>query len=328
MLRGTVHDRIRLGNGGEFDLIRAFLDRAGPPPKGVRVGPGDDCAVLDAGPLALTTDLSVEDVHFRRAWLTPEEIGWRAAASGLSDLAAVAAEPLAILVSLALPPDDVASGWARRLMDGLEQAARESGAGLVGGDTSRSPGPAVVDVLSVGRCKAPVLRNGARAGDEVWVTGELGGAAAALRLLQEGKPLPEGPRSAFAHPVPRVRESLWLAEHASLHAMIDLSDGVAGDAGHIAAASGVAVEIEVDRLPLASGATLEDALGGGEDYELCVVAPPRALEKLEGRFDQTFGLPLTRVGWIRKGDGVWVAGGGKAARRLAAGGYSHFSSGG
>ena len=231
-------------------------------------------------------------------------------------------------MSLALAPDDVSSGWARRLMDGLEQAAREAGAGLVGGDTSRSPGPAVVDVLSVGRCKSPVLRNGARAGDEVWVTGELGGASAALRLLREGRPVPEGSRGAFAHPVARVREGQWLAEHASLHAMIDLSDGLAGDAGHIAAASDVAVEIEVDRLPLASGATLEDALGGGEDYQLCVVAPPRALEKIEGRFDQTFSLPLTRVGWIRKGEGVWVAGGGKPPRRLASGGYSHFTTGG
>jgi thiamine-monophosphate kinase len=326
-MRGARFDRIRLGAGGEFDLIRSFLDRAGPLPKGVRVGPGDDCAVLDAGPLALSTDVSVEDVHFRRAWLTPEEIGWRAAAAGLSDLAAVAAEPFAVLVSLALAPEDVSSGWARRLMDGLEQAAREAGAGLVGGDTSRSPGPAIVDVVSVGRCKTPVLRNGARPGDELWVTGELGGAAAALRLLREGRPLPDGPRAAFAHPVARVREGRWLAQHASLTAMIDLSDGLAGDAGHVAAASGVAVEIEIDRVPLASGATLEDALGGGEDYELCIAAAPRALEKLEGRFDQTFTLPLTRIGWIRKGEGVWVAGGGKAPRRLASGGYSHFAAG-
>jgi thiamine-monophosphate kinase len=281
--------------------------------------------VLDAGPLALSTDASVEDVHFRRAWLTPEEIGWRAAASGLSDLAACAAEPLAVLVSLVLAPADVSSGWARRLMDGLEQAAREAGAGLVGGDVSRSPGPAVIDVVSVGRCKAPVLRNGARPGDEVWVTGALGSAAAALRLLEAGSNLPDPLRAAFAHPVARVRQALWLKEHATIHAMIDLSDGLAGDAGHIAAASGVALELEIDRLPMPTGVTVEDALAGGEDYELCVVAPPRALERLEGRFDRTFDMPLTRVGWVRKGEGVWVAGGGKAPRRLASGGFSHFA---
>jgi thiamine-monophosphate kinase len=321
---GPVHERIRLGPGGEFDLIRSFLERAGTLPKGVRVGPGDDCAVLDAGQLALSTDLSVEDVHFKRAWLTPEEIGWRASASALSDLAAVAAEPLAILVSLALPEADVASGWARRLMDGLEQAARECGAGLVGGDVSRSFGPAVVDVVAVGRCRTPVLRSGAKPGDEVWVTGELGAAAAGLRALREGKPLPDASRRAFAHPLPRVREAVWLEEHAKLHALIDLSDGLGGDAAHLAAASGVAVEIALGKLPVAPGATVADALGGGEDYELCVVAAPRSLERSEGLFDQKFNLPLTRIGHVRSGEGVWVKIGDAPPRRLERGGFSHF----
>jgi thiamine-monophosphate kinase len=222
-----------MGPGGEFDLIRSFLERAGPLPKEIKVGPGDDFAVLDAGPLALSSDLSVEEVHFRRDWLTPEEIGWRAAASALSDLAAVAAEPLAVLVSLALRPEDAASGWARRLMDGLEQAARECGAGLAGGDVARSPGPVLIDVTAVGRAKAPVLRSGARAGDELWVTGELGGAAAAARQLAAGERPADALRHAFAHPAARVREARWLATHTRLHAMIDLSDGLAGDAGHL-----------------------------------------------------------------------------------------------
>ena len=324
-MRGAhIHDRIALGPGGEFDLIRTFLERAGPLPKGVKVGPGDDCAVVDAGQLALSVDLSVEDVHFRRAWLSPEEVGWRASASALSDLAAVAAEPLAILVSLALGADDASSGWARRLMDGLEQAAREAGAGLVGGDTSRSPGPVVIDVVAVGRCKNPVLRNGARPGDEVWVTGELGRVGPALRALENAHPAPEPSRRAFAHPLPRVREALWLHDHAQLHAMIDLSDGLGGDAGHIAAASGVALELDAHKLPLAPGATLEDALGCGEDYELCVVGPAKALEKLEGSFDQRFDLPFTRVGRVRDGEGVWLADGRGSPRRLERAGFSHF----
>jgi thiamine-monophosphate kinase len=194
----------------------------------------------------------------------------------------------------------------------------------VGGDVSRSPGPAVVDVVAVGKCKTPVLRTGARPGDEVWVTGELGAAAVGVRALREGKPLPEASRRAFAHPLPRVREALWLEEHAKVHALIDLSDGLGGDAAHLAAASGVAIELEVGKLPVAPGASVADALGGGEDYELCVVAAPRSLERNEGPFDQKFSLPLTRVGHVRAGEGVWVKIGDGPPRRLDRGGFSHF----
>jgi thiamine-monophosphate kinase len=194
----------------------------------------------------------------------------------------------------------------------------------VGGDVSRSLGPVVVDVVAVGKCKTPVLRTGAKPGDEVWVTGELGAAAAGVRALREGKPLPEASRRAFAHPLPRVREALWLEEHAKLHALIDLSDGLGGDAAHLAAASGVAIELEVGKLPVAPGASVADALGGGEDYELCIVAAPRSLEKNDGLFDQKFNLPLTRVGHVRVGEGVWVKIGDAPPRRLERGGFSHF----
>jgi len=332
----SVHGRrVRLGPGGEFDLIRRVLAGAPALSPAVVVGPGDDCAVVDAdGPMALTTDLSIEDVHFRRAWLTPEEVGWRAGASALSDLAAVAAEPVVILVSLALAPEDVSSGWGERVMAGIEAAARDVGASLVGGDVSRSPGPAIIDVVAAGRAASPVLRCGARAGDEVWVTGALGGAGAAVELLEAGRPLPDALRRALARPVPRVREALWLAGRADLHALIDLSDGLAGDLGHIAAASNVAVELETARVPVAPATEaarpdpeerLMLALTAGEDYELCIVAAPGALEPLTGPFRERFGIALTRVGGVRGGQGVWMVGQDSPPRRLERGGFSHFA---
>jgi thiamine-monophosphate kinase len=325
---------IRLGPGGEFDLIRSFLDPAAASSDLVLVGPGDDCAVIDAAPTALSTDLSVEDVHFRKAWLGPEQIGWRAAASALSDLAAVAAEPVAVLVSLAIREEDVSSGWGTRLMSGVREAAASVGAVLVGGDVSRTPGPAVVDVVAVGRARKPVLRDGARVGDEVWVSGALGAPGAALALLEAGRPLPEALRAPFARPLPRTREALWLSERADLHAMIDLSDGVAGDAAHIAAASGLAIELDVSEIPIAAGveaaapdreAQLALALSAGEDYELCVVAGAGVLAPLAAEFRQRFGVALTRVGRARAGEGVWSRDPAGATRRLERGGFSHFA---
>ena len=323
--------RVRLGPGGEFDLIRTF-GSAARLPEGVLVGPGDDCAVLDAGRLALTTDMAVEDVHFRRSWMSAGEVGWRAGAAALSDLAAVGAEPLAVLVSLAVSPEDALSGWAGRLMAGLHGVVGEAGAAIVGGDLTRSPGPVIVDVTAIGRVEAPLLRDGARPGDEVWVTGSLGGAGGALVLLRAGSPLPEPLRRAFARPVPRWREARWLRRAAEVHAAIDLSDGLAGDAGHLAAASAVAVELDPRALPLAPGLeaaapsaeeSVRLALHAGEDYELCVVAPPGALEPLAEAFRDRFGVALTRVGRIREGKGVWALEGEGPPRPLG-GGFSHF----
>ena len=302
----------------------------------MRVGPGDDCAVLDAGPLAFTCDASVEDVHFRRDWLAPEEVGWRAGAASLSDLAAVAARPLALLVSLAVCEEDAASGWAAAVARGLDGVAREAGAAVVGGDLTRSPGPAFVDVVAVGRVDSPVLRDGARPGDELWVTGALGAAGAAVRLLAAGRPLPGALREAFARPTPRWREAAWLHERVPLHALIDLSDGVLGDAGHLAAASGARLELDLWRLPLAPAllAVVEDggerlalAQGAGEDYELLLAVPAGAVAPLAAPFQERFGIALTRVGLVVEGEGVWTRAeeGGEPAP--AGGGFDHFGVG-
>ena len=322
-----------LGPGREFDLIRGFL--AGAPALGeeVRVGPGDDAAVLDGG-WVLTCDVSVEDVHFRRAWLSDHEVGYRAAAAAISDLAAMAARPVGILVALAAPRGgvDLAAVHA-----GLAEAAASSGASVLGGDVSSSPGPLVVDVTAVGRTARPVLRSGARPGDELWVTGALGACAAAVRVLEAGRqPAPEL-RAALARPVPRVREALWLAEREVAHALIDLSDGLAGDAGHLAAAGRVKIVLDEPALPVAEGALAElgeaearaAALHGGEDYELCFAAAPGAVDR--EAFERHFGLALTRVGEVEDGEGaehegVWLRDAAGILTRPRAGGFDHFAS--
>jgi thiamine-monophosphate kinase len=304
---------LHLAPGLEFDLIRRFL--AGGAGEGtradVRVGVGADCAGRAGNGIALSTDMSVEGVHFRRDWLAPREIGWRAAAAALSDLAAIAARPIGILVSLGVPKED-AGDFAVEVMEGCREAAEYAGGTLLGGDLARSPGPLVVDVTVVGEAPRPVLRSGARHGDEVWVTGDLGGSAACVEALLAGKAPHPGARERFAHPVPRVREAQWLLGRGVPTAMVDLSDGLAGDACHLAAASGVAVLLVPELIPVHPAArrrsrprTLQLALGGGEDYELCFTAPVGSVQPHEAAFRRAFGVRLSCVGRLGGGDGVW-----------------------
>jgi thiamine-monophosphate kinase len=320
--------RIRLGPGAEFDLIRRLLGPERPFPPEILVGPGDDAAVLEGG-WVISTDLSVEGVHFRRAWLTDQEIGYRAAVSALSDLAAMAAKPVGMLVSLAAPAHggvDVAAVHA-----GVRGAGDAHAAPVIGGDLSRSPGPLVIDVVVVGRTDRPILRDGARPGDEVWVTGTLGASGAALQVLEAGGALPPELREAFARPRPRIAEAAWLAERDVPRALLDISDGLAGDAGHLAAASGVRITLEADAIPVAPAAVaalgavdaLESALHGGEDYELCIVAAPGAVDPAV--FAARGGVELTRVGTVTAGEGVWIRDWEGETRPLGRGGFDHWS---
>jgi thiamine-monophosphate kinase len=321
----------RLGPGAEFDLIRRFLHRA---PRGadedVLVGPGDDAAVLREGGITLSVDVSIEGVHFRRDWLTPEEIGYRAAAAALSDLAAMAARPVGLLVSLAVTSEDAAE-IAPGVMRGVADLAERFAAALLGGDLSRSPGPMVIDVTVVGRTALPVLRSGAEPGDEVWVSGELGAAGAAVAALLRGeRPGLEAMRR-FARPTPRVAEAIWLAEQGVPKAMLDLSDGLLGDAAHLAAASRVAVVLDADSIPV-HGAVVADrrselvnlAASAGEDYELCFCAAAGAGDRVQAELLRRFGLPVTRVGRVEGGQGVYWRGSGGARVAAGAGGYQHF----
>lgn len=313
----AVMTQIPLGRGAEFDLIRQFLRASMPAegeslPESVRVGPGDDCAIVRGEGIALSVDMSVEGVHFERAWLEPEEIGYRAAAAALSDLAAVAATPIGMLVALASPADD-AHDVAPRVMEGARAAAAGAKAILLGGDVTRTSGPMVVDVVVVGNAMRPALRRGARPGDSLWVTGELGAAAAAVHAWKSGRQPEPASRLAFALPTPRTAEAAWLASRGAVDALIDLSDGLAGDVGHIAAASGVKIIIDASSIPIHPTAHLgaadqEEALrlaiSGGEDYELCFAAPPGAVERIGDLFMNTFGLQLTCVGTVHEGSGL------------------------
>jgi thiamine-monophosphate kinase len=299
----------RLASGREFDLIRSFLD--GLPASGphVRVGPGDDCAVVTGQGIAVSVDMAVEDVHFRRTWLPAADIGYHATAGALSDLAAVAARPIGVLASLALGPGDE-DGTGRRFMGGVARAAADAGAILLGGDLTRSPGPLVVDITVLGEAASPILRSGARPGQELWVTGRLGGAAAAVKAWLAERTPERSAFDAYARPTPRTREAVWLAGRGVPTAMVDLSDGIAGDAGHIAAASAVRVVVRAASLPIAPAAAGSDgvalAAAGGEDYELCFTAAPGAVDAVRAEFQATFGVPLTRVGEVVQGTGAVV----------------------
>lgn len=328
-----------MGSGAEFDLIRRLLATAnsrGHAPDapdvsvggGVWLGAGDDAAVVDGGRLVLSSDLTVEDVHFRRSWVTFAEVGERAVTAAASDLAAMAAAPVAVLISLAVAAEE-ADVVLSQLGDGIGTALGKLGAPLVGGDLSTSPGPVFIDVTVVGSCDEPVKRSGALGGDELWVTGVLGGSAGAVRVWREnGQPTP-GLRESFVRPTARIAEARWLAGQGHVRAMIDLSDGLVGDAGHLAAASSVRVVIDPRRVPVHPDLTGDDALSlamsGGEDYELCFASPPGVTGPRVGEFRERFGIALTRVGHLEEGSGVEIVGVGDAPRGVA-GGFDHFSS--
>ncbi|HLA91565.1 MAG TPA: thiamine-phosphate kinase [Gemmatimonadaceae bacterium] len=285
-------DHLSLGPGAEFDTIRATLARWG----AVARGTGDDAAVLEVPRgerLVVSTDTAVENVHFRRAWLSAEEIAYRAGAAALSDLAAMGATPLAMTIALTLPETWRAESMA--LADGIASVARETGTPIVGGDLTTGT-ELSLSVTALGTVRRPLSRGGAREGQAVWVTGRLGAPRLALEALERGLTPHPAHRARFAHPAPRLHEARWLAEHG-VTAAIDCSDGVAADLGHVAAASRVRIVLDLDRLPCVSGATPDDAARSGEEYELLVTAP----EGLDaGAFEREFGLPLTAVGRVER----------------------------
>jgi thiamine-monophosphate kinase len=315
---------LALGPGPEFDRIRDIVRVLG----AQAVGLGDDCGLLREGEefFALSTEVSVEGVHFRPEWISPEEVGWRATASALSDLAAEGAEPVGLLCAVTMPARAPKTHLIQ-LMSGAGAAARFAGASVLGGDLSSGPSWSVT-VTVIGRTRVPVTRAGAEPGDRLWVTGSLGAARAALEAWRRGEtPLP-GARARFAHPEPRIAAGRWLARHGA-HAMLDLSDGLGGDAWHLAAASRVALAIDLDSVPVAAEAQQEArrlnlaaqqfAAEGGEDYELLVAMPPR-FDAVDA-FVHECGLALTRIGTVEQGSGVRFQ---LAGRPLELHGFNHF----
>lgn len=328
--------RERLGPGAEFDRIRALLRAAGADRADGEeaLGPGDDAAVLDVPPgekVVAGTDLVVEEIHFRRAWVGWETVGWRAATAALSDLAAMAARPLGLLLSAAFPPE-LDRGVLEEIGAGLGRCLEAHGGELLGGDLSRSPGPVVLDVVGLGAAERPVERSGARQGDELWVTGELGASSVAVGSWSRNLEPEPAARRAYRRPRPRIEEARWLAARADVRAMIDLSDGLAGDASHLAAASGLRAQILKERVPLAGileewsdrEAALGHAVGGGEDFELLMAVAPGAIEELADRFRRTFDVGLTRVGRLEAGEGVGWLGADGSASGPPGRGFDHF----
>jgi len=325
-----VSRHLRLGGGGgsgagggEFDRLRAIFAALGAAARGL----GDDAALVRLGgtTLALSVDLALEGVHFRTDWLSFRDIGWRATAAALSDLAAEAAKPVGVLVSLGIPGNgERATGNASpavRIMAGVGAAARSVGARVLGGDLVRSS-RYLVDVCVLGTAERPVRRRGARPGDGLWVTGRLGGAGLALAALRAGRRVPRPLFRRFAHPEPRIAAGRWLARRGA-RAMIDISDGLAGDAGHVAAASGVRVTIELERVPCWPGIVPFAAARSGEEYELLAALPPRFGERDARAFRRATGLPLTRIGACTAGRGLRMTDNGRLITPPR--GFDHFS---
>jgi len=344
---------------GELALLQQIRARAVPPLRGpLRLGIGDDCALLRLRAdeeLAVTTDLSLAGQHFRLDWHPPESIGHRTLARGLSDLAAMGARPVAAFLSLALPGNLVQNAKGRapfiaRFLDGFFALARAYRTPLAGGDLAESPIP-VADIVLAGAVRRgrALLRSGARPGHLLYVTGTLGGAAAGLARLahwvETSRPAraacpdparPAPPRlparlqpflAPHLYPQPRIAQGLWLARRALATACIDLSDGLSTDLAHLCAESHVAAEVDAAALPIHSAASLEQALHGGEDYELLFTAPPAA--RVPHRIA---GVPITRIGRIlrpRKGRPpvalVNVPGGPQSTQPLNPQGWQHFS---
>ncbi len=307
--------KVPLGSGGEFDRVRAIAEALG-----AVMGPiGDDTAVIaeGEGTLVVSVDASVEGVHFRSDWLSLEEIGWRATASALSDLAAAAAVPVGVVAAIVVPRK-TEQGALVDLMRGVGAATAQVGARILGGDLTSGKQWAVV-ITVFGRASRRMSRVGAAPGDGIWVTGTLGGARAALQAWTTSMEPEADARRAFAHPAPRIAAAQWLAQHDAT-AMMDLSDGLGGDAEHLAAASGVRMEIELELLPLhgsvpAAARRIDEAPAlfaarAGEDYELLVTLPARFSSA--AAFESANGIALTRIGTVAVGAGVRATLGGKA----------------
>jgi thiamine-monophosphate kinase len=295
----------------------------------VVTGIGDDCAVLRPPPgheILVTTDFTLEGIHFRRAWHPPEVVGRRCLTRGLSDIAAMGGRPLAAFLSLALPAR-LPQKWADRFMAGLLELAGEFRVQLAGGDTAESPGGVLADIVVLGSVPrgTAILRSGAKAGDRVYVSGELGGGSAALQEFFAGrKPQPENFPRHF-RPVPRIAIGDFLRSRRLASAMIDLSDGLSTDLAHICEESGLGAEISAADVPRALVGTLRKpvemklALHGGEDYELLFTAP--AGRRVPSRIE---GVAITAIGRMTRLRTIALRREAGRAEKLQPRGWEHF----
>ncbi|MCX6542967.1 MAG: thiamine-phosphate kinase [Acidobacteria bacterium] len=324
---------------GEHALIDLIRTRVPPAPSWVALGIGDDAAVVEPEPRSLdvfTTDALVDGVHFDRAFTPPDAIGHRALAVNLSDLAAMGARPRVALLSLILP-DDLPLSDLTAIVDGLLAAAARHKVALVGGNITRTPGPLCIDVTAVGSVhrRKFLTRSGARPGDEVWVSGQVGSAAAGLESLGSG-PRTAGAMTAceeaYLRPEPRIRLGLLLAANRAASACVDLSDGLADGLHQIASASKAGIVVDAQALPVSTEARawfvarsadpVMAALCGGDDYELLFTVGPRQRSRLRSVRQALGDLPLTRIGTVTASRTVRLKTAGGACQVPA--GYEHF----
>jgi thiamine-monophosphate kinase len=306
---------------GEFELLARVRERLPAPPGRVVIGSGDDAAVTAGdGATATSVDAAVDGVHFDRRWATLPQIGHKALATALSDLAAMGAASGEAYVVLGVPADLDEDGCIE-LLDGMLALAERTGTALAGGDLTRAP-QLFLSITVVGHAPSAdafVGRGGARPGDALAITGELGGAAAGLALLADRKLAarvadPAELRARQLEPQPRLAAGRALAE-AGATAMIDVSDGLGGDAFHLGERSGAGLRIDGEAVPLVAGAIealgagedgLRRCLEGGEDYELLAAIPPERLERARQAVRDAEGVALTPIGDVVAGDGVEI----------------------
>ena len=310
---------------GELGLIRRLRESGGPLGTGIRTGIGDDTAVLDVARdavLLATTDLIVEDVHFRRATATFHDIGWKALAVNLSDIAAMGGTPRLALLSLGLPVS-LAPADLQGILDGFLALAVDAGVTLAGGNITRSPGPLIVDVTVTGfvRPRSVLTRGGGRPGDDIYVTGEVGAAAAGLSWWKyaeiakdaEGAESMEGISACVERhrrPQPRVRIGALLGRNRAASACMDLSDGLADAVRQVAEASGTGALVDAASIPIPAAArawfdragqdAVTAAIAGGDDYELLFTVPRRARGRLATVIRQARGVRVTRIGELTR----------------------------
>ena len=300
----------------EFGFIDKICARFAKLPLNGFEGIGDDCAVLpvaDGDALLFTADLLNEGVHFLRRATSARELGGKALAVNLSDIAAMGGRPVATLLSLALPPD-AGETWAEEFMEGYRALSECYGVALVGGDTTRSGQGITINVTAIGRAPLSCItrRSAAHPGDVLFTTGALGASGAGLRDLLAGR-LDTPAAVEHRNPRPQVEEGLWLGMRREVHAMMDLSDGLASDLRHILDRSGVGAEVLLERIPVAEGSDLQTAACGGEDYKLLLTADTEGAGRLADEFLKRFGSPLHPLGritgtrelvWLQNGNPV------------------------
>ncbi len=329
---------MRSGFSSEAQIIRAIRRIAGhPKDRRLALPIGDDAAAFRIRPgqlVVVSTDALVEGIHFDFRYCSPEDLGWKALAVNLSDIAAMGGIPLYVTTSIALPRGCVPD-FVPRFYRGLAAIARKHSVGLIGGDTCRSPKGVFLDVTIMGEVKPThmLTRQGAKPGDLLYVTGELGGSSVGFELLSRSRK--SVPRSApvrrHLRPQPRCAAGRFLAKRKLASAMIDLSDGLSTDLSHLCNQSGVGAVVEASRLPLVriplrqrevlSHKAQHYGLHGGEDYELLFSVPSRLSQSVPSQID---GLPVRRIGCITQSTGVWLLDG-DTKHRLQPSGFDHFA---